>query len=151
MSREIRRVTPNWQHPKDERGHYKPLHDNDYETASQEWEREYAKFMACSSEGRLKEYGCAHYWEYINAPDQELYRAEKWTPEEATAYQIYETVSDGTPVSPVFPDLDHLIQWLIDQGYSENAANEFAKIGWAPSMTFTPKTGFRMDIHAYDE
>lgn len=151
MGREVRRVVPNWQHPKDERGHYKPLYDNDYETAAQAWETEYAMFIALSPEKRDEKYGCAHYWEYSNVPDEDFYRAEKWTPEEATAYQVYETVSEGTPVSPVFRNISSLIQWLVDQGYSEVAAKKFAETGWAPSMTFSSATGLRMDIHTYDE
>lgn len=134
MGREIRRVPPNWEHPKNERGHYKALYDNDYESRAQEFEKEYAEFMALSPAERQDEYGCAHYWDYDNPPDRELYREEIWTPEEATAYQIYETVTEGTPVSPVFPDLDHLKQWLADQGYSEPAIEAFAAGGWAPSM-----------------
>ena len=151
MGREIRRVPPDWEHPKDERGHYKALYDNDYESAAQVWEKEYAEFMALSPAERQDKYGCAHYWDYDNPPNSELYREEKWTPEEATAYQIYETVSEGTPVSPVFSDLDLLKQWLVDQGYSEKAAKEFANIGWVPSMTFTPQHGVRVGIHTYDE
>jgi hypothetical protein len=151
MGREIRRVPPTWEHPKDGRGHYKPLYDNDYETAAQKWETEYAEFMATPPEERQEKYFCAHYWDYSGVPDEEYYRVEKWTTEQATAYQIYETVSEGTPVSPVFPDLDHMIQWLVEQGYGEKAANLFAKAGWVPSMTITPTAGIRMDIHALDD
>lgn len=150
MGREIRKVTPDWEHPKDRTGDGQPLYDNDYDTAAAEWEAEYAEFMALSPEEREEKYGCQHYWEYSNPPDEEYYRKEKWTPEQATAYQIYETVTEGTPVSPVFPDLDHMIQWLIGQGYSETAAKKFAESGWAPSMTITPTAGLRMDIHALE-
>lgn len=151
MGREIRRVTPDWQHPKDERGQYQPLYDNDYESEALAWEKNYAEFMALSPEERQAKYYGQHYWEYDPTPDEDYYRKEKWTPEQATAYQIYETVSEGTPVSPVFSDLDHLIQWLVDQGFSEKAAQEFAKHGWAPSMVFTPEHGVRVGIHALDD
>lgn len=151
MGREIRRVPIDWEHPKDERGHYKALYDNDYETAAQVWESEYAEFMALSPEQRQEEYFGVHYWEWSHPPDEDLHRERRWTPEEATAYQIYETVSEGTPVSPVFPDLDHLIQWLVDQGYSEAAAKAFSDSGWAPSMglIISPtRREFKMDIES---
>jgi len=37
MSREIRRVSPTWEHPKDQRGRYIPLYDQDYAAAAAEW------------------------------------------------------------------------------------------------------------------
>ena len=37
MGREIRRVPANWEHPKDERGNYKPLLDSDFETEARKW------------------------------------------------------------------------------------------------------------------
>ncbi len=151
MGREIRRVPPTWEHPKDERGHYRAIYDTDYETRSAEWESEYAEFVALTPEQRQEEYGCVHYWQYDPPPNEDYYRTEKWTPEQATAYQIYETVTEGTPVSPVFAILDELVQWLVEQGYSEKAAKGFAESGWAPSMSFTPQVGFRMNIHTFDE
>jgi len=33
MGREIRRVSEGWEHPKDARGNYQPLYDEDFEGA----------------------------------------------------------------------------------------------------------------------
>ena len=165
MGREIRRVKPGWQHPVNEKcSHYgrnphdggpcyKPLHDEDYETAALEWQANYAKFLAMTPEERAEEYGesIRYYWEYDGPPDKEYYRAERWTPEEATAFQVYETVSEGTPVSPVFETEDAMRQWLIQQGHSEYAVGEFLKHKWAPSMVAQIGRGISgLGIDSYD-
>ena len=54
--------------------------------------------------------------------------------QQRTAYQVYENVSDGTPVSPVFNSADELISWLITQGVSRQAAEMFISQGHAPSF-----------------
>jgi hypothetical protein len=54
-----------------------------------------------------------------------------------TAYQIYEDVSDGTPVSPVLESLEALQHWLLPQGYSKAAAEAFIAEGIAPSFVIT--------------
>lgn len=79
MGREIRRVPLGWEHPKNERGHYQPLHDNDYETALKEWTER-------AAEWRLK-YGSEY-----DAPPKPKYYRPAWTSEEATCYQLYERV-----------------------------------------------------------
>ena len=136
MGREIRRVPKGWVHPvrgsadaRTGRPNYQPMFDNDYTTAVKEWD-----------------------WEEGAPPAANYYRPA-WAPEEMTCYQVYETVSEGTPVSPVFETLEDLVQWLIAQGYSEKAARAFADDGWAPSMMtrISPK-GLELyeNIHALD-
>lgn len=64
-------------------------------------------------------------------------RYEAWEqipPPEGPGYQVWETVSEGSPISPVFDTEEKLISWLLDRGYSEGAAEAFAREGWAPSM-----------------
>lgn len=78
-----------------------------------------------------------------------FYRPE-WT-EEPTHYQVYETVTEGTPVSPVFASLDEMQVWLIKQGFSEKAAEKFIETGWAPSMVYVPGKGVSgLGIHSLD-
>jgi len=112
MGREIRRVPPGWQHPKDEQGIYIPLLDMTYEEALE----------TCLDD----EDWC---------PEPEWYRPA--FDQEPTHYQVYEDVSEGTPVSPVFATEDELLAWLIGEGHSEHAAREFIKDKWVPSMLFT--------------
>ena len=54
-----------------------------------------------------------------------------------TAYQVYENVSEGTPVSPVFESVEALQDWLIRQGYSKTATQAFVAEGHAPSFVVT--------------
>lgn len=144
MGREIRRVAPDWAHPRyDEQtgrshqiGHYIPLYDDDYESKAREWVRDCQLWLEgkhpYQSEGRGK--GYKYFWEYDYPPDEGAYRDRAWTPEEATAYQVYETVSEGTPTSPVFQTEGELRQWLSEQGHSQISIDKFLEWGSVPSM-----------------
>lgn len=73
--------------------------------------------------------------------------AEAWEPTEppkGEGWQLWETVSEGSPVSPVFPDAEGLAQWLTTPDGGEvagpsrkpmtiSAARAFVGAGWAPS------------------
>lgn len=155
MGREIRKVPADWQHPKaekyvpskDPRGesewveteHYRPLYDRDYESAAQEWLTEFDQWRAGTHPHQMPD--IKYFWDYSNVPDEETCRARKWTDEEATHYQIYETVTEGTPVSPVFASLQELVEWCVGQGYSRHAAERFAEQGWVPSMIIDTRRG----------
>lgn len=131
MGREIRKVPKNWEHPKESSGFFKPLFDETYEECMKNWSAE--------------EYG-------DELPHEESYRP-KFT-EEATCFQIYETVSEGTPVSPVFETEEEMLKWLIGTGYSEKASREFIKTGWVMSgMLIQTEKGnvFKRNIHALDD
>ena len=144
MGREIRRVPKGWEHPKNDRGHYQPLYDHDYKTAAEDWLTGLDHWQAGKNDNRGK-FG-DYWWEYAGNPPDEEYCRDTWTKVETTHYQIYETVSEGTPISPIFETLDELTEWLIKQGYSEEAAKGFAKDGWCMSGMFSPQTGFVSDI-----
>ena len=145
MGREIRRVPSDWQHPK-RKDIYVPMYDEDYDTASQKYQDgviAWANGDKRDEEGKLLEE--KYYWQYYgNPPSLDHYRQRKWTPEEATHYQMYETVSEGTPVTPVFATLEDLADWLVNKGemadtmyerrYSREAADAFCKEQWAPSL-----------------
>lgn len=115
MGREIRRVPHDWEHPKNEKGKYIPLHDKDLETAKKLYNPE----------------------EYDGEPMcEETYRSRKWCEEEAKCFQVYETVSEGTPITPVFDNTEDLISYLTNNGdfwkniWSKEAAENFIKRGW---------------------
>lgn len=55
-------------------------------------------------------------------------------PPAGEGWQLWETVSKGSPVSPVFTTSEEFIQWLIEQGHTEYSAREFIQSGWVPSM-----------------
>ena len=124
MGREIRRVPPSWDHPKKSNGEYQPMHDRSYHAAIDDWRREFGD-------------------EAGNQPERECYRP--WEESEATWYQLWETVSAGTPVSPPFETKEQLAAYLAtcgdfwDQkrgrgGCGMDAAEAFVEVGWAPSL-----------------
>lgn len=172
MGREIRRVPPNWEHPRyepgeryDSRGedyatHYKPLYDESFEDAVVKWMGEATAWVAVVNAGGTPEHWYADTEEeaawaranpfkayalwWSSPPDPESYR-DRFT-EEPTAYQIYETVSEGTPISPVCATEDDLITWMMGDhprwpALSEAAARRFIRAGSAPSIVMSPDFG----------
>lgn len=146
MSREIRRVPKEWEHPTDDRGHHIPMYDHDVETKSKEWFEGWEQWRQGIHKYQIKypENNPPDYSAYIDyagrSPNPETCRPAFTS--EPTCYQIYETVSEGTPVSPVFESEDEMESWLIGQGTSFKAAKVFIKSGWVPSGMYSPGTGF---------
>jgi hypothetical protein len=160
MGREIRRVPPNWEHPRYEREYqrpsswlakkdeYIPLHVG-YEEALED----FAESIEKKGLSRAIEY-------HGGGPLKEDY--VDYNGQECTWYQAYETVSEGTPVSPPFSTEDELIDYLVNNGdfwyqrdstfYSKPsraAAEKFVNGGWAVSMTIKNgviKTGIETAI-----
>jgi len=86
-------------------------------------------------------------------PDcKEAYEAWEETPvPEGEGWQLWETVSEGSPVSPVFVSPEKLIDWMCSpdavrarnsldkEPWSRAAAESFVRgSGWAPSFMSTP-------------
>lgn len=113
MGREIRMVVPNWEHPKNEKGEYESMYDEDFPTAVKEWKKGYELWE--KKEGEYSDiWKGDEYWEYEGTPDRERYRpvfAEK-----PTWFQMYETVSEGTPVTPPFATKAELVDYLVENG-----------------------------------
>ena len=164
MGREIRRVAPGWQHPTYKEvsdgmesmlhaNSFHPIYNEEYDQAAAEWLEGCLKWSEGKHEDQGRDDGFnrpKHYWDWHGMPpDKSYYRHGKWSfkPEDATAFQIYETVSEGTPVSPVFETKDAMRIWLIEQGHSESSADGFINAEWAPSMIVGPN-GIRMGIDA---
>jgi hypothetical protein len=57
--------------------------------------------------------------------------------EDKTCFQIYENVSEGSPVSPVFETQEEMIDWLKNQGNEEAVINQFIDMGHYPSLLIT--------------
>lgn len=154
MGREIRRIPKDWEHPRDAKGHYLPLYNQDYETALANWQKEKTEWESPeNAEERARvatDYDCHTFEEWHGeAPDLDSYRPA--FTDEATHYQIYENVTEGTPMSPVFASLDEMVVWLIAEGYTETAARKFSKTGYAPSFVYSPGYGVSgLGIHSLD-
>lgn len=136
MGREIRRVPSDWQHPKRAMPYgfdYAPLFDKSYEEAIATWETERFKWDS----GERPDTECTFEEWHGEKPDPDYYRPA-WSDEERTAFQIYETVSEGTPVSPVFATKEEAVEWVVENwGRSWEAAEKFVEAGWAPSFVMS--------------
>ncbi len=51
-----------------------------------------------------------------------------------TAFQLYENVSEGSPISPVFNTIDELTEWLTENGWPQEATQFLLANGHAPSL-----------------
>ena len=127
MGRETRMVPPDWVHP-DRKSLFdgsRLAHD------TEEWDENEALW----SKGEFPDYVCAEsqklsYAEWAgDRPDPDDYMPV-WTKAEATHIMMYETCSEGSPVSPAFEDPNELARWL-----ANNQASTFANFttdlaGW---------------------
>jgi len=100
MGRELRMVPPNYQHPKHShpfrhKEEYTPMHDETHAEAMKEWEAEHD--------------------EDEDPPKPEKYRPD-WKKEDMTWFQVYETVSEGTPITPPFATREELVEYLVANG-----------------------------------
>lgn len=75
--------------------------------------------------------------------------AEAWTatePPTGDGWQLWETVSEGSPISPVFATAEGLAGWMSDPARGDHlvpteTAAKFIADGWAPSFMASPQTG----------
>ena len=118
MSRELRKVPANWEHPKRENGTYQPMLKTFYGDALKDWFEQNEKWENGThpdliAEPELKnEFPLFAMW-HGDSPNVKYYQAKKYTEEELTHIQLYETTSEGTPLSPVFhkDDFEQLCEW----------------------------------------
>ena len=164
MGREIRRVPEGWEHPRythydampryrpgifdaTSEGEYRPVLDHDFASYMAEW---LTGWTACDTPEKR-----AAYLEDEGGPPDPEYCHPEWVDAELTHFQMYETVSEGTPLSPPMPSLEALADWLVEnkdfcgQGpRTREQADAFCRSGWAPSFVFTPRTGLLDGIEA---
>lgn len=89
-----------------------------------------------TDEERATEEAASEAWEATDPP-----AGEGW--------QLWETVSEGSPISPVFDSAEGLAVWMTENDCTVNgpvrsvaAAMKFIEAGWAPSFISSPETGF---------
>lgn len=138
MGREIRRVPADWEHPKDDEGNFIPLYGNTFVEKMDEWIKGYQAWRCGKHECNRKNYTYVD-WEG-EAPISSSHRPEFHIA--PSHYQVYETVSEGTPITPHFATKDELVEYLVEngdywntgKGWNRSAAERLVKDGWAPSM-----------------
>lgn len=94
--------------------------------------------------------GDGEFWfsEEIKERAENWYDEERYDPPEGEGWQVWETVSEGAPVTPVFETAEALIEHLTEEGtcwdrppWSRDAAEHFVRdSGWSPSGMIGPST-----------
>jgi hypothetical protein len=126
MSREVRKVPADWQHPRNANFDYIPLCEGSADISIAEWDDGAAKW----AEG-LREDWATGGWKPLDG-DERAMTYEEWagarpSPSEymgefpegaATHYMMYETTSEGTPISPAMKTPEALARWLANTGAS---------------------------------
>ena len=141
MGREVRRVPSDWAHPTDESGHYKPLLDGDFAETLLQWEKEFQQwnaglvrsYLADGEQWKPKPQAaleCASFEEWHGErPDASDYMPQ-WADEQRTHFQMYENVSEGTPISPVMESPEALARWLVDNNAPAFGSHSATYEGW---------------------
>lgn len=148
MGREVRRVPVGWRHPVDEQGSEIPVHDG-YNKRLSVWEEENQKWtegLRSDWKGGWRPIEEEHRGMTFAEWDGERPKKEDYMPdwpfEERTHYQMYETCTEGTPISPMMDSPEALARWLADNGasaFGDQAASYEQWLGMidegsAPSM-----------------
>jgi hypothetical protein len=165
MGREVRRVALGWEPPKQPcryihgrmsdpcpGWHWHPHHDESYAHALASWTDGKARWESGEDPDSLADHRRGWSWEDWRgeSPDPEYYRPE-WPEGTPLGYRYYETVSEGTPISPAFATPQELADWLVEhEGMSPEGAARFVEMGWAPSMMATATTGLITGMQAHD-
>lgn len=144
MGREVRMVPKNWEHPRTEKGHLRPMCDGCfYQERLNEWLEKEAEWNSgkypdyADEESKLLPFA---EW-YGDKPNPEYYMPS-FPDGTADHYMMYEDTTEGTPISPAFETPEELARWLFDSGASafggQTASYEgwlrVAKGGYSPSM-----------------
>ena len=148
MGREVRRVPKDWAHPLNERSRPKPLIDGsfakakaEYELGKQKWDEGLVDDLEGGWKPKSEEASRYSYEDWAGGCPREADYMPDWPEEQRTHLQMYETTTEGTPISPVMATPEELARWLAD-----NKASAFAgrtatyeqwlatiKAGWAVS------------------
>lgn len=181
MSREVRRVPLGWRHPTEpDPKQFVPLFD-DYIGSRQRWEGEGAQLrtrtgqeweflalyhlaqhhpfhderdqpIAVRDEDHLQELVLAEH--ATEEPDPARYMPVFDAPEDELGWCLYETVSEGTPVTPVFAHAEELVEHLSTVGTEwsgplrREAAEALVSAGWMPSLVAVAGAVYRGDVDA---
>lgn len=110
--RELRRVPLDYQHPTDSQGRNRPIFLEFYEDALERWVAEWREWQAGTHPDLQRDGLAADAKRLLFAewhggpPDPETYLTVRWPEDAEMGIQMWETVTEGTPISRVFPDSD---------------------------------------------
>jgi len=121
LQRVIRRVPLHYEHPRDDEGHFRPKYAKLWDDVMCEWLAGWEKWKRGEHEAQSLRYtrDCdsgkvgelvyppgTPYVEYEAPPGPEYYRTRPWPEGAEMGIQMYEDVSEGTPISKVYPDTE---------------------------------------------
>lgn len=158
MGRELRRVPAGWWPPIQVNRRYikgkldyveewQPQRDEDFETAATDWLNELKQWMDPDAHPDYCDRGQSDRTirGFVNwngpMPDPGYYRPA-WSDEERTHYQVYETVTEGTPLSPAFATKQEVVEWWTTVGdwtgtLTRDQAERWVEVGFSTSMVVT--------------
>lgn len=103
----------------------------------------YGRCVCCDGHGEI------WFSEEIRQRADDWYEKEKYDPPTGEGWQLWEAVSEGSPISPVFPTREAFVAHLVREGATPKAAEAFAGSGWAPSAV-SDENGLRSGVNALD-
>lgn len=146
MSREVRRVPKNWEHPKRKNGNYIPLYGGSFHESLAEWQKGKSKWDEGLRENwfskneedkwkpRSEDELNMSFEEWSGQIPKEKYYMPEWKDNEKTHLQMYETTSEGTPISPVIEDPKELARWLVDNEASAFGQSTASYDSWLSTI-----------------
>jgi hypothetical protein len=128
MVREIRRVPPNWKHPRLKSREYsadwkevllQPMYDQHFDDVFADWLADFDHMRAGDLDEPERELYPRGLADWLNdgerPPDPACYRP--WKDDEATWYQVWATEGadgQGTPITPPFATREELVEYLVN-------------------------------------
>lgn len=160
MSREVRKVPASWDHPREQgRTSFCPLFDGStYEQKATAWDEGASKWAS----GEFDEYAeesdkALPYENWAGPRPNPADYMPIWPESKRTHFMMYETTTEGTPISPAFESLEDLARWLAENAtaYANETAGydawlEVCKAGSAEILVLGP-SGLRSAVAALNE
>jgi hypothetical protein len=113
LSRKVRRVPMDFEHPRNSRGDHQPLYDGFYVSAVREWlagweawqKGEHADQIKYAAEPERVAYTFEE-WHGTGPDPDYYYPGETWPEGTTLGICMYEDVMEGTPISAIYPDTE---------------------------------------------
>lgn len=132
MGREVRRVPPDWEHPD------RPLYDTWRKRREElaQWERGFMPDYRGGWTKRTGLYANMRAKAYFGSTNPRDFMPD-WPIEKCTHYQMYETTTEGTPISPIMASPEELARWLANNKASAFGGMTASYEGWLATIKST--------------